>query len=208
MFLFARPKLGSAIKQMDILDINGDLIHLTNNRYRTILKINSLNFELKSEEEQDSIIYTYESFLNSIGFPIQILVRTRAIDIDEYLEQLKYKQSRESNEIYKTQLANYRSFVKGLVKNNKILSKNFYLIIPFESTKKSDLNLVKEQIAVRADVVNKNLNRLSINGRQLNSLEIIDLFYSFYNPIKAKLQPISDQYLAILNSSTLLRASK
>jgi hypothetical protein len=201
MFQFPRPKLGSAVRQMDIIDIRDDLVHLTNNRYRMIVKINSINFELKSEEEQDSIIFNYEAFLNSIGFPIQILVRTRAIDIDDYLEQLKSKENKEEDSIYKTQLSSYRQFVKSLVKNNKILSKYFYIIIPFETVKRPDPSLIKEQINVRADIIQKNLSRLSIGCRVLNSLEIIDLFYSFYNPIKAKIQPISSQYLGYLASN-------
>lgn len=193
--LIGPKSLGSSIKQMDIEDISGDVLHLSRNRYRIILKIGSINFELKSEDEQDAIIYTFESFLNSIGFPIQILVRTRSIDIDDYLNQVQQKEDLETSNVYKRELENYRLFVKSLVTSNKVLSKNFYIIIPFESTQKNDFNLIKEQIAVRADIVLKNLNRLSISGYQLSSLEIIDLFYSFYNPIKSKTQPVPSSYL-------------
>lgn len=201
MLRLSKPKVGSARTQIDILDVSEDLIHLKNNRYRLVLKVSSINFELKSEDEKDIILSCYESFLNSVDFPIQILIRTRTLDIDEYLDLIKQKEQKETNTAYKTQLKNHRNFVKSLIKNNKILTKNFYIIIPFDSPTNDDINLIREQINVRADIIEKNLARLSINSKVLKPLEIIDLFYSFYNPQKAKIQPLSANFLKQLKLS-------
>ena len=80
---------------------------LPNNEYRAILQVSSLNFELRSEEEQDAIIETYESFLNSVGSNLQILVRTREIDMDKYLDDLNERYESETVPIYQQQLQNY-----------------------------------------------------------------------------------------------------
>ena len=92
----------------------------------------SINFELKSEDEKDALIDTFESFLNSVGFPIQLLIRTREIDIDDYLNSLNLRLDEEPEEIYKAQLISYRKFISTLISSNKILSRQFYVVIPYD----------------------------------------------------------------------------
>ena len=132
MYLFGKSnKLGSARAQVDIKEVKNGVLVLSGNRYRMILKTSSLNFELQSEEEQDVIVDTFQSFLNSLNSPIQILIKVRELDIDRYIEEFRQKRQDEQKKIFKDQLENYCSFIKKLVSGNKILSRRFYLVIPF-----------------------------------------------------------------------------
>ena len=93
--------------QIAIKGVRNGILILPGNQYRTILQVSSLNFELKSEDEQDAIIETYESFLNSVGTSLQVLIRTREIDMDKYLEDLAEKLDSETETVYRDQLKNY-----------------------------------------------------------------------------------------------------
>jgi hypothetical protein len=165
-----------------------------------VLEVSSLNFELKSEQEQDAIIDTYESFLNSVGSNLQILIRTREIDMDKYLEDLSERLVHEAEEIYRTQLANYDDFIRSLVTTNKILTRHFYLVLPY-AAKNADFELVQEQLNLKLDIVSKGMMRLGMHTRQLTSLEVLDLFYSFYNPAQAKIQPLTEHALQLVHNA-------
>lgn len=184
-------KYGSSQSQIDIKNIKDGIVSLNEGSYLKIIKTSSINFQLKSEQEQDTIIDIYEGFLNSINFPIQILIRTRQLDITEYINFLNLRADGENEAVYKQQIVYFRKFIKELVKENKILSKYFYVIIPIENGSRDDFNLIKSQLNVRVDLIKKNLNKINISCHELNSVEIINLFYSFYNPRLAKIQPIN-----------------
>jgi hypothetical protein len=164
---------------------------LPGHKYRTVVETSAINFELKSEAEQDAIIDNFQNFINSLPCAIQILVRVREVDIDNYLSDFFENNNHEKNRLYKKQLENYGQFVKKLVKGSKILSRKFYLVIPYEPENgKNDFGLVKEQISLNLDIVCKGLERLGMKTRSLNTLEILELFYSFYNPKIYKNQQI------------------
>ena len=118
--------------QIDIEGVRDKVLILPNNNYRAVLDVSSVNFELKSEDEQDILIDTFESFLNSVGCPLQILIRTREIDMDKYLDDLGERLATETEEIYKSQLLNYDEFIRSLIKTNKILTRSFYVVIPYD----------------------------------------------------------------------------
>lgn len=186
---------GSARQQIDIRGVQDDVLLLSGDRYRMVLEVSSVNFELKSEEEQDALIDTYESFLNSLGMPLQILVRTRELDLDKYLTELNVKHENEPEAIYRQQLAAYTTFIRSLVQANKILTKHFYVVVPHDTGRNHDFEAIKEQLNLAVDIVRKGLGRLGMQSRVLPGLEILDLFYSFYSPEQAKLQPLSAQAL-------------
>jgi len=190
----------SARSQIDLKGVKHGILLLPRNRYRIVLRVSSLNFELKSEDEQDAIIDTYESFLNSVGCPLQILIRTREIDMDKYLADLDERLEDESEDIYRAQLINYGEFVRSLITTNKILTRHFYVIVPYDGNSKLDFESVREQLNLRVDIVMKGLARLGMQSRQLSSLEVLDLFYSFYNPTQAKVQPLTAQALELLHT--------
>jgi len=149
-----------------------------------------------SEEEKDQIIDNFQNFLNSLPANIQILIRVREVDIDKYLEDFTKKQENEESQVYKDQIQNYCEFISDLVSGNKILSRKFYVIIPYDVLdKKSDFELIKEQIQLRQDIIVKGLEKLGMKTRVLDSLEVLELFYTFYNPDQIKSQPLKAENL-------------
>jgi hypothetical protein len=202
VFTFQKANNQSSRRQINIKGVNEGVLILPGNQYRVVLEVSSVNFELKSEEEQDGLINTYQSFLNSLSTPLQVIIRIREVDMDKYLGDLREKLAGETEEIYRTQLQNYTGFVKKLVTNNKILSRHFYVVLPFDAKPRTDFNLAKEQLALSADIVSKGLSRLGVSTRQLDSLEILNLFYSFYSPKRAKEQPITDSTLSFMNNQS------
>lgn len=192
-------KKGSSRHQINIKEVKDGVLVLPGTKYRVVLETSAINFELKSEEEQDQIIDTFQNFLNGLPCPVQILIRTREVDIDGYLEDFMNTNNHEKDKIYKTQLKEYGRFIKKLVSGNKILSRRFYLIIsPGDPAKKHDFSVIKEQLKLNQDIVIKGLDRLGMKTRRLGNLEVLDLFYSFYNPSKLKTQPLTQQTFTTL----------
>lgn len=206
MFALQKSKIKtSARPQVAIEGVQNDILILPHGHFRTILQVSALNFELKSEEEQDAIIDTYESFLNSVGTNLQVLIRTREIDMDKYLEDLRERLDGETETVYRKQLTNYDEFIRSLISTNKILTRHFYVIIPYTSPAKTDFELIKEQLNLKTDIVAKGMTRLGMHTRQLSSLEILDLFYSFYSPTQAKVQPLTEQTLQLIHTTLIER---
>jgi len=182
----------SSRDQIQIKEVKDGVLVLPNNQYRIILETSAVNFELKSEDEQDQIIDSFQNFLNSLPCSVQILIRTREIDIDGYVEDFLSKNNHEIDTVYKEQLKEYTSFIRKLVTGNKILTRKFYLVISYEGDSK-DFSLVKEQLKLNQDIVKKSLEKLGMKSRRLGNLEILDLFYKTYNPTTHKLQPLTNQ---------------
>lgn len=203
MSIFKRSNSkASSRRQIDIKGVRDGVLILPNNRYRAVLELSAVNFELMSEAEQGALIDTYESFVNSLSTPLQIIVRVREMDMDKYLENFRAKMTNEKEKIYKDEIKNYTEFVSKLITKNKILSRRFYVVVPCDS-KDKNFEVIKEQLSLTTDIVAKGLARLGIQARILSSLEILDLFYSFYSPELAKRQPLKDQTLKILTESYL-----
>jgi hypothetical protein len=191
----------SSRKQIDIKGVKDGILMLPGDSYRLVLQLSSINFELKSEEEKDVLIDTYESFLNSVGSPLQLLIRTREIDMDKYLGDLNERLDDEAEEIYKFQLDNYNEFIRSLITTNKILTRSFYAIVAYDDHSKADFEIIKEQLSLISDIVSKGLGRLGMHARELSSLEVLDLFYSFYSPEQAKIQPLTEQALELIHET-------
>ena len=208
MSVFAKSKKASSRGQIAIERVQDGILVLPHHHYRAIIEVSPLNFELKSETEQDAIIDTYESFLNSVGIPLQILIRTREIDMDNYLVELSERLAGETLQIYRDQLGHYTHFIRSLIHNNKILTRHFYIIVPYTATGKTDMTLVKEQLDLTVDIVCKGVRRLGMRGRHLSSLETLDLFYRFYNPYAAKVQPLTERALTLIHSALVERMAE
>jgi len=198
--LLNKPGLASSLNQIDIKSVRDDVLILRDRRYCLVLQTSSINFELKSEAEQDVLIETYRNFLNSLDSPIQIIIRTREVDLDSYVDNLLTRLENEKVDIYQRQITSYADFIKGLVKVNRILSRSFYLVIQVSLSSKEDFSLAKEQLAIKKDIVLKGLQRMGMQVNSLNSLEILNLFYEVYNPRQAKLQPLSHSAIKMMNS--------
>ncbi len=193
--MFPLTKNNSARSQIAIKEVRDNILILPNNRYRSVLVTSSVNFELQSEAEQDVLIDNFQAYLNSLTTPIQILIRIRELDIEQYLENLSSIRANEDQVIYQKQLVSYSEFIRKLVSGNKILSRRFYIIIPYENKAVTDFNLVKEQLLLEQEITIKGLEKLGMKVRPLKSIEILDLFYTLYNPTLAKSQPLTETIL-------------
>lgn len=193
----------SSRSQIRIKEVRDGVLVLPNRNFRVIVETSSVNFELKSEEEQDVLIDSFQNFINSLPSELQILVRVREIDIAGYIERIAQSQLLEQDVIYKAQIADYSNFVKSLVSGNKILSRRFYIIIPFHSVeRKFDFAYIKEQLNLRRDIVVKGLDKLGMKARPIDSIGTLDLFYSFYNPAQVKTQELKGSTIHLLLQHT------
>lgn len=199
MNIFSKSKKSSSRRQIQIKEVVDNILVLPGNEYRQILETSSVNFELKSEEEQDVIIDSFQNFLNSLPCEIQILVRVREVDIDRYVEDIGKIKDRETIPAYKKQIEGYCSFVKKLVSGNKILSRRFYIVIPYKHTERhQDMKLIKEHLNLEKDIIIKGLERMQMKARSITGLEILNLFYGFYNPESLKTQAITKETVEAL----------
>ena len=196
----------SAQQFLAIETIHEDVAVLKDQSLRVILMCSALNFALKSTDEQDAIIYQYQNFLNSLDFNVQFVIHSRRLNIAPYLEALQERQKDEDNELLKIQIAEYRDFIKTFVDMTNIMSKTFYVVVPFtppilESSGTlnsifSILGLAKEkqagsaeffteyknQLWQRVDTIIAGLQRFGVRSIPLNTEELIELFYGLYNP--------------------------
>jgi hypothetical protein len=199
MNILSKSKKSSSRQQIQIKEVVDNILVLPGNEYRQILETSSINFELKSEDEQDVIIDSFQNFLNSLPCEIQILVRVREVDIDRYVEDIAKTKDKETIPAYKKQIEGYCSFVKKLVSGNKILSRRFYIIIPYKHTERhQDMKLIKEHLNLEKDIVIKGLERMQMKARSLTGIEILNLFYGFYNPESLKTQALTRETVEAL----------
>lgn len=199
MSIFSKSKKSSSRQQIQIKEVVDNILVIPGNEYRQILETSSVNFELKSEEEQDVIIDSFQNFLNSLPCEIQILVRVREVDIDRYIEDIGKTKDKEIISAYKKQIEGYCSFVKKLVSGNKILSRRFYIVIPYKHTERhQDMKLIKEHLNLERDIIIKGLERMQMKARSITGIEILNLFYGFYNPESLKTQALTRETVEAL----------
>lgn len=113
--------------------IKENIIIMKDNSVRVVLKCSTINFLLKNVDEQDSIIITFQRFLNSIDFPIQIIVRSKKLDIDSYLSNLNNRALKQENELLQNQTYEYIAYLKKLIEVAQIMKKEFYIVVPFDN---------------------------------------------------------------------------
>lgn len=201
------PIRSTTQEALEVEDITNNLVLLRDGSAALVLKIKAVNFALLSEDEQDAIIYSYAALLNSLTFPIQILIRSQKKDITNYIKLLKSQESRQLSPVMKTRLTEYRQFVETIVKERNVLDKTFYIIIPFFNTelglssaagsisplpKKTPKNLPFDKSYIIQKALNtlepkrdhllRQLPRLNLTAKQMQTQELIQLFYTAYNP--------------------------
>jgi len=122
----------STQRYLPFSQIRENVILMKDNSARVVLKCSTINFLLKSTEEQDAIIMSFQRFLNSINFPIQIMVRSSKLDIDQYLQDLNTKAVKQKNPLLQNQTYEYIEYLKKLIEVAQIMKKEFYIIVPFD----------------------------------------------------------------------------
>lgn len=199
MWLLTKSNAKSAAKkQIAIKEVRNGILVLPKDKYRLVIETSSVNFELKSEAEQDVLIDNYVNFLNSLSCNLQILIRVRELDIDNYLLKILQSKELEKQTIYKDQINNYCEFIKNLVSGNKILSRHFYIILPCDNKERQDYSLVKEQLYLTRDLIIKGLEKLGMKAKSLDSLGVLSLFYSYYNSSQIKTQELKRETIKAL----------
>lgn len=184
---------------LDIDDITEDLIVLKNGWVAMVLSTTAVNFDILSEAEQDATIYAYGALLNSLTFPLQVLIRSKKADITAYYQHLVEAERNQPNPDLKIQIQKYKEFVQSTVQQKTILDKRFYLVVHFSSLemgvksfKKTDTSNFKSKASLIADAkaalspkrehIVKQTARLGLFSKQLTTQELIELFYDIYNP--------------------------
>jgi len=180
---------------IEIEEIQDDVVLLKDYSAVLLIEISAVNFWLLSSEEQMSIIYAYGSLLNSLSFPLQILILSKKMDISNYLDYLDQRIAKTSDEILKTRLKSYKEFIKNIVKKNTVLEKRFFFVVPFSplelgisgvntSSLKKDyvLSRAKTSLYPRRDHLLRLLAKIGLSGKVLQKQEITELFYNLYNP--------------------------
>lgn len=192
-------------KYLDIAEIRDDVMVMRDGTMRAVILVSSLNFALKSEDEQNAIVASYVSFLNNLEYPLQIVVQSREFKIDSYLAQLEQKRKEQTNELLRVQTAEYLSYIKELISLGKIMNKRFYVIVTYnplsnkqksffsriaETFKPATLIRLKEEkfrsrhdaLLQRAAKVSGGLQEMGLTTVQLDTQSIIELLYNTYNP--------------------------
>jgi len=174
--------------------IKDDILILKDYSASVVINVGTTNFGLLSQEEQNAMIYSYASLLNSLSFPIQILILSKKMDISSYLDYLDQKIRKQDDQIYLDRLNKYTEFIKNITKKNTILEKKFYFTIPFSPLEmgidltKGKIN--KDYVFVRAktslypkkDHLLRLLKKAGLNSRVVYEQELTELFYNLYNP--------------------------
>ncbi len=195
----------STQKYLEIAEIKNDTVILKDGTLRAVLLVSSVNFFLKSEDEQNATIQSYMQFINTIDYPLQIVIQSRKYDISKYLFHLEQLEKQQTNDLLKMQMADYRQFVGELVQRGDSMDKKFYVTIPYDpatDTRRGffrqigevlfvagDISLKRDQflkrkhvLDQRVDNVMSGLTSMSLNTARLDTQSLIELFYTTYNP--------------------------
>lgn len=185
-------------KFIEIIDIKDGTLFMTGGNASLIIEVQATNFALLSADEQDAKLFSYGALLNSLSFSIQVLIRSKKVDVTNYLESLHQEALKSKNPELARQINLYRDFVTELVKVNVVLDKKFYIIIPFSTLEKGITGVksaavkgsgVDEDLmaAARASLRSKaeslltQLQRLNLRAKILEEEELIALFHDIYN---------------------------
>jgi len=177
-------------EHLDIETIQDDLVILKNGICSLVLVVSAINFGLLSEEEQDATIYSYAGLLNSLSFPVQIVVQSEKKDISSYLTLLRNQEVKLKDPLLKSRMQEYRDFVEQTITEQNVLDKKFYLVVSYQPITLSGkveinqdlINRAKIDLEPKKDHLVKQLSRIGLVSTPLNTQNLIKLFYGFYNP--------------------------
>lgn len=196
----------SSQKYLDIAEIRDGVVVLKDGSLRSVLLVSSVNFALKSVDEQNAIVQSYMQFLNGLDFPIQVVIQSRKMNIDAYLRQLSENEKGLANDLLKRQIRDYKEFIKQLVQLGDIMQKRFFIVVPLSIlastgqqgffqrlgalfTPGSFLQLSDERfkkqkfdLDLRVNQIVSGLGSMSLSAVPLDTQGLIELFYTVYNP--------------------------
>ncbi|NQV12630.1 hypothetical protein HQ524_04670 [Candidatus Uhrbacteria bacterium] len=209
----AAQKRPSTQKYLDISEIRDDMVVLKDGTVRAVAIVSSINFALKSDDEQQAVIQAYMQFLNGLDYPLQIVIYSRRMRIEEYIARMKEASLELKNELLRNQMIDYINFIKDLVSGSEIMSKQFFIVVPYDpiSSKKrgffarlgevmspgSRIKLSEKQFMQRKAELDQrmsqalgSLNSMGLSGARLDTQGLIELYYNAYNPIVSEAQSL------------------
>lgn len=205
----------STQRYLDIAEIRDDMLVLKDGTVRAVLMVSSVNFDLKSEEEQQAMVGSYVNFLNSLQFPLQIVIQSRPLNIEDYLQRLVQTEREHSNELLRMQTADYRKFIEDLIQLESIMSKKFFIVVPYApgqdnklkfsdrlvglfstakavSVSRERFEKYSRELNKRAIFIYSGITSMGLQARRLNTQALIELFYNSYNPILSQNEQLTD----------------
>ncbi len=197
---------------IEIEEVKDDILLMKDYSAATIIEVGAVNFWLLSQEEQSSMIYAYSGLLNSLSFPVQVLIMSKKMDISSYVEYLDIKIKKQNVELIKTLTTSYQNFIKTIVKKNSVLEKRFFFVIPFSPlemgvsgsnpkgiNKEYLISRAKTSLYPKRDHLVRLLSKIGLRATILMKQEITELFYNLYNPSATgrKLAPV-DSYTDVV----------
>lgn len=183
-----------------IKEIRDGVVILKDGSMRSLIMVSSLNFALKSPDEQQAIIMQFQNFLNSLDFSIQISLQSRELDIRPYISLLEGRFKDELGDLMKIQIKEYIQFIKSFVEQSEIMTKTFFVVVPFSPTvisgglnignknskeskaKTDNFEENRLQLEQRMGVVQQGLTRCGLRSARLGTEEIVELYYKIFNP--------------------------
>jgi len=185
-----------------IKDIKDGVVILKSGQMCSILLASSINFALKSSDEQEGILHNFQSFLNTLDFSLQIYIQSRRLNIEPYLSLLATREDQQDNDLMRIQLREYIEFIRSFTKEVDVMSKNFFLVIPYTPTPLSltrgltslfstanktssseiQFDIQKIQLEQRVAIVEQGLSRVGVKTIALKNDDLVELFYHIYNP--------------------------
>jgi len=189
-----------------IKEIRDGVIVLRDGGMRSVILASSLNFALKSADEQNSIMMQFQNFLNSLDFPIQIVIQSKKLDIRPYIALLEGRYKEQVTELMKIQVREYIEFVRTFVENTNIMTKSFFVVVPYDPpmlnagnnpiskfmpkkqgsaenpTMDEQFQEYRTQLEQRVSVVEQGLVRCGVRTAELGTEEVVELFYKLFNP--------------------------
>ncbi len=217
---------------LDIFDITNNMVFMKDGSAAAIMLVSAMNFSLLAEEEQDAVIYAYAALLNSLNFQVQINIQSKTKDATAYLDLLKTQEDEASSSEKRKRIGRYREFVGQLIQERNVLDKKFYVVVPaaalelgivppqslLPGTANFDINTVEKStllekaagvLGPRIDHLVGQFNRIGLFARPLTTQEIIQNFYSNYNPEAVEGQQITDSsdYTTPIVQASMFNAS-
>jgi len=200
---------------LDISEIKNDTVILKDGSLRAVLMVSSINFALKSEDEQEALVSAYVTFLNYLNFPLQIVIQSRKLDIETYVGRIEEAERSLTNELLRRQIANYKAYVRELVDLGDIMTKHFYIVVPYSpiegktggfwsrlgsvfSTAKvirlqqEKFDKYMHELNQRVEHVVMNISSLGLTTIRLDTQSLIELYYNVYNPSVTRAQKLVD----------------
>ena len=192
---------------LDVAQIRDGVVVMKDGSMRAIVLVNAVNFALKSEDEQNALVYSYQGFLNSFSFPIQIVMQSRQLDLANYIQKLQDRLAETTNELVQLQITDYMQFIGRLIQIANIMDKKFYVIVPFTppisyqrgmfdklfnpanrlevKMSPGEFKAYRQELLERTKIIMEGLSGVGVRTALLATQEVIELLYASYNPEEA-----------------------